>query len=246
MTAGLLLAVITGSAAAGFVSGVSGFAFGLVAMGVWAWALDPRLVAPMVVAGSLVAQLMSLGYVWRGLRWRLLLPLLLGGALGVPVGVLLLGAIEPHHFRAIVGGVLVVYPALLLLVRHPRPITGGGALADAAIGFVGGVMGGFAGLTGPVPILWCSLRGWEKMVQRAVFQGFSTAMQALTLLAYLAHGTLTPAFAAVFAVMLPSILLPAWLGVQLYRRIDDRQFRLMVLVLLLASGVALVIGAIWP
>jgi uncharacterized membrane protein YfcA len=244
MTAGLLVLVVLGSAAGGFVNGISGFAFSMVAMSVWAWSLDPRLIAPLVVFGALVAQLLSLGQVWRRSHWPLLLPFLLGGAAGVPLGVALLGAIDARLFRLVVGIVLTAYPSLLLFVRRPRPVTRGGAPADAAVGFIGGVMGGLAGLTGPVPVLWCSLRGWDRDTQRSVFQGYSTTMLGLTLAVYLGRGALGADELPIFALMLPAILLPAWAGVRLYRRVDDVQFRRLVLVLLALSGATLVLGAV--
>ena len=49
-----ILAVLGGTVAGAFVSGLSGFAFGMVALTVWAWALDPRLISPLIVFGSLV------------------------------------------------------------------------------------------------------------------------------------------------------------------------------------------------
>jgi uncharacterized membrane protein YfcA len=68
-------------------------------------------------------------------------------------------------------------------------------------------------------------------------------MLGLTLLVYVARGTIGVGELGLFALMLPAILLPAWAGVRLYRRIDDVQFRRLVLVLLAGSGVALVLGA---
>src|SRR5690554_960767 len=103
MTFGLVLVVTLGTLAGGFVSGLSGFAFGMVALSIWIWSLDPQMLAPMVVFGSLVAQLASLGVVRRGLVWRRLLPFLVGGAAGVPLGFLLLRLIDPTEFRAAVG-----------------------------------------------------------------------------------------------------------------------------------------------
>ena len=40
-----LLWIVVGAATAGFVQGLTGFGFGLVAMSFWAWVLDPRLAA---------------------------------------------------------------------------------------------------------------------------------------------------------------------------------------------------------
>jgi hypothetical protein len=48
----------------------------------------------MVVFGSLVAQLVSLGAVRRGHSWRRLPPFLIGGIAGVPLGVRLLDVID--------------------------------------------------------------------------------------------------------------------------------------------------------
>ncbi len=45
------LVVTLGAVIAGFVQGLSGFAFGLVAMSFWAWVLDPRLAATLAVFG---------------------------------------------------------------------------------------------------------------------------------------------------------------------------------------------------
>ena len=53
------LIVAAGAAVAGFVQGLSGFAFGLVAMGIWAWSLDPLLAGPLVVFGSLIGKLLA-------------------------------------------------------------------------------------------------------------------------------------------------------------------------------------------
>src|SRR5687768_167494 len=43
----LLLPVVLGAALAGFVQGLSGFGFGLTAMALWAWTLEPRLAAAL-------------------------------------------------------------------------------------------------------------------------------------------------------------------------------------------------------
>ncbi|MDQ0138691.1 putative membrane protein YfcA [Cupriavidus necator] len=65
-----LLIVIAGAAVAGFVQGLSGFAFGMVAMSFWAWAIEPRLAAAMTVFGALTGQLLAAASVRRGLSWR--------------------------------------------------------------------------------------------------------------------------------------------------------------------------------
>lgn len=63
----VLLIVALGAVAAGFVQGLSGFGFGMVAMSFWAWTLEPRLAALLAVCGALTGQLVAAATVRRGL-----------------------------------------------------------------------------------------------------------------------------------------------------------------------------------
>ena len=240
----MLLAVALGAAAGGFVQGLTGFAFGLVAMPIWVWAVPPTLAGPMVVFGSLLGQVLSLGTIRQGFDARRLTPFIVGGVLGVPVGVMLLGRINPLGFKTAVGLLLVLWCPAMLLARDLPHIPHGGRLADAVAGWFGGLMGGLGGLTGPAPTLWCTLRGWDRDAQRAVFQSFNLAMQALTMAAYVISGTLTADTSRAFAVIAPAMLIPVLIGARLYRRFSNAGFRRAVLLLLTASGVVLLLSAV--
>ncbi len=241
----LVSVVALGAAAGGFVQGLSGFAFGLVAMAVWAWALDPVLAGPLVVFGSLVGQLLSAGSIRRGFDPRRVLPFVAGGVLGVPLGVALLRHIDPLAFKLAVGVLLVVWCPAMLLARDLPRVAGGGRFADAGAGMLGGVMGGLGGLTGPAPTLWATLRGWDRDAQRAVFQVFNLAMHGLTMAAYLATGTVSAEVARLFLVVAPAMLVPTLIGARLYRHFSDAAFRKVVLGLLAASG-AILIATTFP
>jgi uncharacterized membrane protein YfcA len=239
----LLLHVILGACAAGFVQGLSGFAFGLVAMTFWAWSVSPALAGPMVVFGSLIGQLLSVGTVRHGFDWRRTLPFVIGGVLGVPLGSALLPHMNQTVFKATIGVLLTVWCPTMLLIRD-LPRVRGGRLADAGVGLVGGIMGGLGGLSGPAPTLWCTLRGWDKDAQRAVFQSFNLTMHATTLTVYAASGLITRETIGYFGVVAPSILIPTLVGARLYARFSETLFRRMVLILLLISGIVLLVSSI--
>jgi hypothetical protein len=236
----LIAAVALGAVAGGFVQGLSGFAFGLVALGIWAWALDPALAGSLVVFGSLLGQLLSLHTVRRGLEPARVAPFILGGLLGVPAGVALLNVIDPRGFKLAVGIILLAWCPTMLFARSLPQVTGGGRWADAGAGWVGGVMGGLGGLTGPAPTLWCALRGWGRDTQRAVFQSFNLVMQAVTMAVYVATGTIGADALWAFAIVAPAMLVPTLIGARLYNRFSDAGFRRLVLWLLTGSGAVLV------
>lgn len=236
--------VALGAAAAGFVQGLSGFAFGMVSMSFWAWVLDPRLAAVLAVFGSLTGQIVAAVTVRRGFSLRLLWPFVLGGLAGIPLGVALLPRLDMDWFKLLLGLILVVWcPAMLMARKLPR-ITHGGRAADAGVGLIGGVMGGLGGFTGVVPTLWCTLRGFDKDTQRTVIQNFNLSMLAVTMGTYLATGLITRDMLPYFAVVGPAMLVPSLLGARLYTGISEATFRKVVLGLLTASGVALLASAL--
>src|SRR5262249_47263309 len=85
----------------------------------------------------------------HALRWGRLWPFLLGAAFGVPLGVAILGWARPDYVRVTVGAVLVLYSAYSLARPAMKPVKGGGATADADVGFLNGILGGLTGLAFP-------------------------------------------------------------------------------------------------
>ena len=234
------LALIATAFAASLASGLAGFAFALVANGAFLQILPPTTAVPVVLAGSVIAQLFSVFALREAVSWPRLWPFLLGGLIGIPLGAWALLAIDPTSFRIVVGVFLVAY-SVYALAAHPPMVRGGGRLADGAIGWVGGVMGGLAALSGAVPTIWCQLRGWSKAEQRGVYQPYIVVMQFAALAALWAAGGIDRATGPVMMLTLPAIVIGTFAGLRLYARVNDRQFRVIVLLLLLASGAALLL-----
>jgi uncharacterized membrane protein YfcA len=239
------LSLIVGVAAlAGFVQGLSGFGFSLVALSIWAWTLDPKLAAVLAVAGGFTGQVIAAVTLRRGFQWNRLMPFVAGGLLGLPLGLVLLPHLDPTWFKVVVGGVLFVWCPLMLASGSLPHVRFGGRWADAAAGAMGGIGGALGGLTGAIPTLWCTLRGYPKDIQRSIIQNFNLAFLGLTLIGYFATGVLQASMALPVAVMAPAILLTSLVGARVYVGISDLAFRRVVLSLLTASGVAMLANSL--
>ena len=221
-------------------TGVAGFAMGLVVSGIWLHILTPVQTVTLMVSYSVLLQ----GYgVWKlrhALAWRRVAPFIIGGAIGVPIGALLLGQINAAHLRTAVGVVLLLYSIYYLTRPELEPVRGG-VPADLAIGFFNGLLGGLTGLVGIVVVIWCQLRGWPKDVQRAVFQPVIITTSAMTAVWLGASGAATADTVKLFLLGLPMLLAGTWVGMKLYGRLDEAGFRRVVLILLLLSGIFLVV-----
>jgi len=244
MPAHELIVLVAGAVAAGFVQGLSGFGFSLVAMSFWAWTIDPPTAAVTAVFGALTGQVVAAVTVRRGFHLARLLPFIAGGLVGIPLGLVLLPRLDATVFRAFIGTVLALWcPAMLFAGNIPR-VTVGGRVADAAIGACGGAMGALGGATGAIPTLWCTLRGFDKDTQRAVIQNFNLATLAVAMVGYLGSGLVTREMLMPFAIVAPAMLVPVLLGARLYIGISEATFRRIVLGLLTASGVALLVSSV--
>jgi uncharacterized membrane protein YfcA len=235
-----LLVLAIGAAVAGFVQGISGFAFSMVALSIWAWTIEPRLAAAMAVCGGLSGQLFNAATVRRGLHLPLLWPFLAGGALGVPLGVLLLPTLDPARFKLVLGIALLACCSGMLFARRLPSVARFGRAGDLLAGAFGGAMGGLGGITGAVPALWCTLRGLERDAQRAVVQNFNLIALSATLAAMLVSGTVRLDMLGGLAVVVPALLLPSWIGSRVYLGLDAARFRQVVLVVVALAGAAMI------
>jgi uncharacterized protein len=223
-----------------FVSGLTGFAFGLVVLGAWLHVIPPAVAGPMVVICGVMTQCISFAAVRREVNLRRLWPFLVCGLVGIPLGLWLLGQVDPAPFKRGIG-IFLMLSAGYQLFGKAAVLSFGGRAADGAIGFVGGVMSGLAGLSGAVPTLWAMMRGWPKEAARAVYQPFNLVILLATVGGLYATGQLNGEHWHYTLVTAPCIFIGAAIGLVAYRWVDAELFRRIVLFLLLASGATLVV-----
>ena len=240
MATAAIFLLLAGALAGGFVTGLAGFGTALMALGIWLYVLPPSTAVPLVLICSIVAQTSTLPSFWRSFDFKLVWPFLIGGLAGVPLGTMLVADADPRVFKLSVGVLLLVFSTALYFNRKPIAVSFGGRMADAAIGFAGGILGGLAGLSGPLPTLWASVRGWGKHQRRGIFQTFNWTVLTAALFLQAATGFITSEVVWLAMLALPASLFGAWLGARAYRVLSDRNFRDVVLGLLFLSGLGLV------
>jgi uncharacterized protein len=235
-----LILFAAGTFAAALVTGIAGFAFGIVAAAVWLHFLSPAHATALIVAYGLIVQGISVWKLRRSINLARLLPFLLGATIGVPIGVELLHWTSPATLRISIGVVLIFFSLYNLMRPQLAPMTAGKA-ADGVIGVLNGVIGGSTGLAGIVVTIWCTLRGWPRDEQRTVFQPIGVGVFLLTGIWLGGTGLVDAETFRLFVTGLPLLLAGTWAGLRLYARLDEAGFRKVVLCLLLISGLGLIV-----
>lgn len=224
----------------GLISGLSGFAMGLVVSGVWLHIITPDQNAALIVLCGLVTQGSGIWRVRHAVNWRRVAPFIIGSGIGIPAGTALLTTLDPAILRVTIGALLVLY-CLYSLLRPAFKTDHAGLPAEVGVGVANGLIGGLTGLGGIAITIWCQLRGEPKDVQRAIFQPVMFATFAMTAVAFGVAGTFTIETIRLYVFALPVLVVGIWCGLHLYGKLDDAGFRRVVLLLLLAAGLSLVL-----
>ena len=117
----------------------------------------------------------------------------------------------------------------------------GGTTADVIVGFGGGVMGGLAGLAGPLPIVWATFKPWSRDEKRALFQIYNLVILSATVCSSAIAGLLPSKFWLALLICVPATVIGVQAGFWAYRRLDDRRYDRVVVSLLLVMGFSLIV-----
>jgi uncharacterized membrane protein YfcA len=239
-----VIVFLLGTFVGAIVLGTSGFAFALVAAAVWEQSLTPSQATALIVPYALIIQVQA---VWRMRRTIVMCrvwPFIVGSALGIPLGVLILHKLTVGQLRLGIAVLLILFSLYSLVRSNISRLTcsGGNRSADVAIGVVNGLLGGATGFAGVAIVIWTGLRGWSTDEQRAVFQPATVATYLMCLPTFVVSGMFTAQTLHLFFIGLPCLLIGNVIGWTLYGRLNEAAFRQIVLLLLFASGIALLVA----
>ena len=229
-----------GALVGGIAAGGSGFAFALAASSIWLHRIDPLHSAIMCTGCGVLLHLTTIWPQRRHIEVARLWPFVAGGLAGVPIGVRLLAFTDAGLLKLVLGLFLIAFGLYAFIAPRLHTISGGGRSADAAIGFIGGILGGVGGYSGVLPTIWTQLRGWPKETARGVYQPYIIIIQGITL-AGIILVTFDRQGLVLMLGVLPPLLLGTWIGWQLYGRLNERRFRQILALLLMGSGLTLVL-----
>ncbi len=244
MSAETIIFLALGAFAGGFINGMAGTGTALFALGFYLVVLDPVRSVAIVAFMSVLVGLQGLWIVRSEIRAQpqRLIRFVIPGLLGVPVGLTLLGLLDASLLRIAVASLLIVYGIYFGFRAALPAFTRSTPYIDSAVGFVGGVLGGAAAVSGAIPQMWLSIRPWTKSETRAVLQPFNVAILSTTICLLFFRGSFDRLALSALAVTIPTGLIAAQVGIMVFRRLSDTAFRRLLILLTLAMGVGILLS----
>ena len=117
-------------------------------------------------------------------------------------------------------------------------------LAVQEINASGGILGGLAGLSGALPAMWCALRPWPRHETRAVLQPFNVVILMISASLLALRGAYTAEVLPALGLAVLVSVLSGQVGIFVFKRLSDDQFRWLVILLMLASGLMLLLRTV--
>lgn len=246
MTAETILFLVLGAAAGGFINGLSGTGTALFALGFYLVVLDPVTAVAIVALMSVLAGLQGLWIVRAEIlaQPHRLARFLLPGLIGVPIGLSLLDVIDARTLRIAIAGLLIIYGGYFGFRAALPSFSRRTPWIDSLIGFIGGVLGGAASVSGAIPAMWLSIRPWTKSETRAVLQPFNVAILSTTICLLFLKGAYDRTAVHALLVTVPSGLIAAQIGIMVFRSLTDTGFRRLLIILTLLMGLGLLVSEV--
>jgi len=172
---------------------------------------------------------------YRSRLARFVLPALFG----IPLGVASLSYIDERMLKLVIAAFLILYGGFFTVRKSLPKLTRPTPVLDGLIGFAGGILGGSASLSGTLPTMWCAMRPWPKEQTRAVTQPYNTLVLLVAAALFAWQGVYDKDGLIRIAIAFPVTILFSYIGMFIFKRLQDDQFRRLIIGLMLLAGLAL-------
>ncbi|MDC3315383.1 sulfite exporter TauE/SafE family protein [Candidatus Thioglobus sp.] len=231
--------LLFGAFFAGIVQGATGFGSGIVLNAFWLHILEPSAAISLNIVSCLFVSALPIYKLRKTLDFSKLKSFVVFGVIGIPTGLLILTMTDPSIFKTTVGFILVIFSIWKFKSKDILTNFKSNPTLDKLIGFISGILGGFAALGGILPTIWVNLQGLPKNTQRGTYEPFIFITSIAAVISFYFAGFLTLDIFYNFLKAFPALMLGSWIGIKIYALINETLFRQVILGLIFLAGLVL-------
>ena len=231
--------LLFGAFFAGIVQGATGFGSGIVLNAFWLHILEPSAAISLNIVSCLFVSALPIYKLRKTLDFSKLKSFVFFGVIGIPTGLLILTMTDPSIFKTTVGLILVIFSIWKFKSKDILINFKSNPTLDKFIGFISGILGGFAALGGILPTIWVNLQRLPKNTQRGTYEPFIFITSIAAVISFYFAGFLTLDIFYNFLKAFPALMLGSWIGIKIYALINEALFRQVILGLIFLAGLGL-------
>ncbi len=224
---------------AAFTQAVTGFGSALVAMPLLSQFVGVKTGAPLMAMLSLPMNIALLLIQRQALRWRAVGTLVLAAIVGIPIGIVVIAALNERVVLVGLGILLLGYAVYAWLTPHLPELKH--PVWSYLFGFASGILAGGYNVGGPPAVIYGACKRWAPNEFRSNLQVLFLLENIFVLVGHAWQGNFTREVLNLLWFAVPALVIGIIAGVILDRFIPVALFRKIVLLLLFVLGVRLLI-----
>ncbi|MDT8858885.1 sulfite exporter TauE/SafE family protein [Alkalihalobacillus sp. MEB130] len=228
-----------------FIQGVSGFGFGLLAMGFLPLLFTVKESTLLVVSLAFVLSVSIAAQLYKHIQWRSLIVILSAALVGRVGGFFVLNSYgEEDILKVFLGIFLMGVVMYLFCSKPPKPDAAkvNGTWLPIALGFCGGLVGGVFAVGGPFFVFYFLLVFHSnKYAYSANLQVTFVMTAMITIVMHGVNGDFSWEFFGYFLVGLVSVLIGSRIGVHFFAKLSQANIKKIAAVVVAIAAVNLVL-----
>lgn len=220
--------------AAGFLQGLTGFGFVLIALPLLGLFIELKIVIPLVVMLAVFISLTLSIQLRHSIRFKNITLLFLATLPGFPVGAYILKNLSTQPLALSVGALMVSFTAYQLFSSPNRRSLGHSI--TMLTGFISGTLTTSIGAGGPPVIIYSTIHPWSKDETKATLAFYFFISGTIAVATHAYNGLISSEVLQYFTVSLPALAMGIALGLFSYKRISDHGYRKLAIVLVFVLG----------
>jgi len=221
------------------VQGTVGFGLALTTVPILLLVLPHQMIPPVLVVVGVVNNLFVLADTWRSIRFKEIVPLIIGGVICLPIGAWLLKNLDFSLFKIGVG--VIVLTAAVAMLRGWKLKLRPDWWRIAPVGMLSGILGGATALSGPPVILYFAGKDEDKQSFRGNLIAYFTLLNIASVITFWLSGLMPLEVWKTAGLYTIPLVIGSAVGLWIARRVSERIFRLAVLALIICIGLSLIV-----
>lgn len=221
-----------------FVLCTSGFGIGLAASPFMLLAIDAKTVVVIINTVSLAAFGLLILQNRSKINYREMCPPIAAGILGVPVGLVLFGRINPEILSIFIGTLIVILGFFAKYLN--RQIINKNTPLFIVVSFIVGGLLTSTGIGGPLMALVALSRGWTKDTIRGSLPLYYLFVEGIAVVGYSLTGRLDRGTLTLTIVGLVPVIVGFFLASSFAKKVPETTYRKLIVVVIIAAGLLVV------
>jgi uncharacterized protein len=227
----------------GIIRGYTGFGSALLTVPALAILFGPVQAVAIEILIEIPVSIGLLPTAYKNFEKKTVVPILIAFLIFVPLGTFLLILIDPNIVKVIIS--LFVLFSVYLLSQQSQIKSLVSVKANYVIGALSGLTQGLTGMAGPIFATAILAKGDNSLITRANIVMLSAAIIGLSVTSFFIFGLITNQTIFYALMASPAILLGAWTGSVLFEKYSSKNFKTVMLCVLIVSALFTLLDSLY-